>query len=141
MQTIFLSTVTSEFGDLRRRLANLAERTKKCQVRHQDNFFHRVVKTLQKLIEEVHESNYVVHLIGAQSGWCMPADQAKALLENDQHRNFESRFPDVAHQARQGNLPATQWEAWLGLYFGMRLIAFQLPTPTWTIGRRLASIA
>jgi hypothetical protein len=26
-------------------------------------------------------------------------------------------------------LPATQWEAWLGLYFGKRLISFQLKTP------------
>jgi hypothetical protein len=47
-QTVFLSTVSSEFGMLRQRLANLAQRTKKCLVRHQTDFFHRGVKTLQK---------------------------------------------------------------------------------------------
>ena len=36
MQTIFLSTVSSEFGPLRRRLANLTQRTKKCLARHSD---------------------------------------------------------------------------------------------------------
>ena len=45
MQTLFLSTVSSEFAKLRRRLANLAQRSKKCQVRHQDDFFHRGIET------------------------------------------------------------------------------------------------
>lgn len=129
MQTLFLSTVSSEFSMLRRRLANLCQRTKKCQVRHQDDFFHRGVKTLQKLVEEVQESTLVIHLIGAQSGWCIPVDQANAFLDDEKHRDFQLRFPDVAQQAREGNLPATQWEAWLGLYFGKRLISFQLKTP------------
>ena len=127
-QTIFLSTVSSEFGMLRQRLANLTQRTKKCLVRHQADFFHRGVMTLQKLVEEIEESSVVVHLIGAQPGWCVPADQATAFLDNDKHSGFESRFPEVALQAREGNLPATQWEAWLGLYFRKRLISFVLPS-------------
>ena len=126
-QTIFLSTVSKELDELRRRLANLAQRTKKCLVRHQDDFFHRGVKTLQKLVEEVQQSDLIVHVIGAQSGWCIPTDQATTFLS--QNIDFENRFPDVALQARNGNLPATQWEAWLGLFFGKRLISFQLQTP------------
>jgi hypothetical protein len=43
MQTLFLSTVSSEFSMLRRRLANLSHRSKKCQVRLQGEFFHRGV--------------------------------------------------------------------------------------------------
>jgi len=129
MPTLFLSTVSSEFGMLRRRVANLAQRTKKCYVRHQDDFFHRGVRTLQKLVEEVQESDLVIHLIGAQSGWCIPVDQANAFLDYEKHRDFQSRFPDVSKQAREGILPATQWEAWLGLYFGKRLISFQMETP------------
>ena len=127
-QTLFLSTVSSEFGILRQRLANLAQRTKKCLVRHQADFFHRGVKTLQKLVEEIEESSVVVHLIGAQPGWCVPADQATAFLDDDEHSGFELEFPEVALQAREGNLPATQWEAWLGLYFRKRLISFVLPS-------------
>ena len=93
-QTIFLSTVSSEFGMLRRRLAKLTQRTKKCQVRHQDDFFHRGVKTLQKLVEEIQDSTIVVHLIGAEPGWCVPADQAISFL--DQHPEFAQAFPDVS---------------------------------------------
>lgn len=52
-QTVFLSTVSNEFGTLRRRLASLGQRTKKCHIRLQDHFFHRGVKTLQKLVEEI----------------------------------------------------------------------------------------
>jgi len=123
-QTIFLSTVSSEFGMLRRRLANLTQETKKSQVRHQDDFFHRDVKTLQKLVEEIQDSTIVVHLIGAESGWCVPADQAISFL--DQHPEFAQAFPDVAAQGRLGELPATQWEAWLGLFFNKRLFGYQL---------------
>jgi tetratricopeptide (TPR) repeat protein len=125
-QTIFLSTVSNEFGALRRRLASLAQRTKKCLVRYQDEFFHRGVKTLQKLVEEVQQSDLIVHVIGAQSGWCIPADQAIAFL--NQNLDFEKQFPVVALQGRNGNLPATQWEAWLGLFFDKRLISFHLQT-------------
>ena len=73
-QTIFLSTVTIEFGPLRQRLANLAQRTNKCQVRHQDEFFHRGVKTLQKLLEEVYKSNLPIHLLGVQFSAASPLD-------------------------------------------------------------------
>ena len=128
MQTFFLSTVTAEFGPLPVQLAKLTQRTKKCQLRHQDDFFHRGVKTLQKLVEEVQESDLVIHLIGAQPGWCIPADQAGKFLDDEKHTGFESRFTDVVQQARQENLPATQWEAWMGLYFGKRLISFHFQT-------------
>ena len=47
MQTLFVSAVSSEFSMLRRRLANLCQRTKKCPVRNQGDFFHRGVKKLR----------------------------------------------------------------------------------------------
>jgi hypothetical protein len=37
----FLSSVSNEFGTLRLWLANLSQRTKKCNIRHQDDFFRR----------------------------------------------------------------------------------------------------
>jgi hypothetical protein len=125
--TVFLSSVSNEFGPLRRRLANLGQRTKNCHIRHQDDFFHRGVKTLQKLVEEIEQSTVVMHIIGDQAGWLIPADQANAFL--DQRPEFEHRFPEVAAQGRRGELPATQWEAWLGLLLGKRLFSFQLQSP------------
>ena len=128
-QTVFLSSVSNEFGTLRRRLANLGQRTKKCHIRHQDDFFHRGVKTLKKLVEEIEQSTVVLHIIGDQAGWSVPADQANALL--DQRPEFEERFPEVVAQARRGELPATQWEAWLGLLLGKRLLSFQLQSSSY----------
>ena len=98
---------------MRKRLAVLSQRTKKCLVRHQDDFFDRGVKTLQMLVEEIEASDVVVHLIGAEAGWCVPKDQAELFLQ--QHPKFNSRFSEAAEHAVQGELPATQWEAWLGL--------------------------
>ena len=123
-KTVFLSSVSSEFSPMRKRLADLSQRTKKCLVRHQDDFSERGVKTLQMLVEEIEASDVVVHLIGAEAGWCVPEDQAELFLQ--QHPEFNSRFSDAAELALRGELPATQWEAWLGLYFGKRVFKFQL---------------
>lgn len=123
-KTVFLSSVSSEFGQMRKRLALLSQRTKKCLVRHQDDFIERGVKTLQMLVEEIEASDVVVHLIGAEAGWYVPKDQADLFLQ--QHPEFSKRYSEAAEQALQGELPATQWEAWLGLYFGKRVFKFQL---------------
>ena len=109
-------------------MANLTQRIKKRLVRHRDDFFHRGVKTLQKLVEEVQESDLIVHLIGAQSGWCISAEQSAVFLE--QQPEFEARFPKVARQAKQGLLTATQWEAWFGLFLLKRFCSFSLLTET-----------
>ena len=123
-ETLFLSTVTNEFGTSEHSCAFL-DRTKTIHVRHQDDFFHRGVKTLQALEEEVVKSHFVVHIIGAEPGWSPPVDQVEAFL--DRHKSFVVGFPAVAAQARAGQLSATQWEAWLALYFGKRLYSYELP--------------
>ena len=124
-ETLFLSTVTNEFGAFRMRLARFLDRTKTIHVRHQDDFFHRGVKTLHALEEEIVKSHFVVHIIGAEPGWSPPVDQVEAFL--DRHKSFVVRFPAVAAAARAGQLSATQWEAWLALFFGKRLYSYELP--------------
>jgi hypothetical protein len=123
-KTLFLSTVTNEFGAFRMRLARFLERIKTVHVRHQDDFFHHGVKTLHALEEEIAKSDFVVHVIGAEPGWSPPVDQVQAFL--DRHKGFAERFPAVAEVARTGQLSATQWEAWLALFFGKRLYSFEL---------------
>ena len=93
-QTLFLSTVTAEFGPLRQRLAALLQRTKKVHVRHQDDFFHHGVKTLHMLEEEIAASQLVVHVIGKEPGWCPPVDQVEDFLSRQP--KFAQRFPDIA---------------------------------------------
>jgi tetratricopeptide (TPR) repeat protein len=124
-ETLFLSTVTKEFGALRSRLARFLARTKTIHVRHQDDFFHRGVKTLHALEEEVVKSDFVVHIIGSEPGWSPQPDQVEAFL--GRYAGFAERFPAVAQAARAGQISATQWEAWLALYFGKRLYGYELP--------------
>ncbi len=124
-ETLFLSTVTNEFGAFRARLARFLDRIKTIHVRHQDDFFHRGVKTLHALEEEIIKSGFVVHIIGAEPGWSPPVDQVEAFLERN--KGFVERFPAVADVARSGQLSATQWEAWLALFFGKRLYSYELP--------------
>ena len=93
-QTLFLSTATAEFGSLRHRLAALLQRTKKVHVRHQDDFFHRGVRTLQMLEEEVVAWQFVVHVIGKEPGWCPPVEQVDDFLSRQP--KFAQRFPDIA---------------------------------------------
>lgn len=114
-KTIFLSTVSNEFGDVRRQLANFGRRTHKLDIRHQEDFANPGVVTLRMLEEEVCKSDYVVHLIGLEAGWVPSRQQVEDFLAR--HPGFQTRFPDIAADALQGLISATQWEAWLGLYF------------------------
>ncbi len=122
-RTLFLSTVTGDFGPLRKLLGDLFSRTEVVHVRHQDGFFHSGVKTLQMLEEEVGRSELVIHVIGTNPGWSPPDDQVRAFLVR--HPDFEQQFPEVAADARQGEVSATQWEVWLGLFFGKRVASFE----------------
>jgi hypothetical protein len=124
-ETLFLSTVTKEFGEFRKRLARFLERTKKVHVRHQDDFFHHGVGTLRMLKEEIVKSHFVVHIIGAEPGWSPPVNQVEDFL--GRHPKFEQQFPEAAAVARAGAMSATQWEAWLALFFGKRLYGYELP--------------
>ncbi len=123
-KTIFLSTVTGEFLDLRRRLAGLVMRTQRVHVRHQDEFVQRGVLTLRMLEEEIRQSDLVVHVIGAKAGWIPSVEQVDEFL--GRHPDFAVRFADVVEAARKGEVSATQWEAWLALYFAAQGQAIRL---------------
>jgi tetratricopeptide (TPR) repeat protein len=122
--TIFLSTVTSEFGKLRTRLASLLGRTKRLHVRHEDDFVDRGVLTLQMLQEEIKASTLVIHVIGGELGSVPPTDQVDALLKR--LPDFALRFPEAVECARQGQLTYTQWELWLAAYFDRKLCSYQI---------------
>ena len=64
--TIFLSCVTNEFGTLRPKLTRMVQRTR-LLVRHQEDFAHHGVRTLQTLEEEIAASDVVLHIVGGQS--------------------------------------------------------------------------
>jgi hypothetical protein len=81
------------------------------------------VKTLHMLEKEILESDFVVHIIGAEPGWSPPVDQVEAFL--DRHKDFVEQFPAVAEAGRKEQVSATQWEAWLALYFRKPLFSYE----------------
>lgn len=119
---IFLSTVSGAFGSWRRRFARMVGRTKRVQVRHQDDFLQHGVTTLHTLEEEVQASQWVVHVLGHAAGWLVPSDQVVDFLER--HPGFAQRFAAIAQRGRDGQVSATQWEAWLAKFFGKRLLPY-----------------
>ncbi|MFO0977729.1 MAG: SUMF1/EgtB/PvdO family nonheme iron enzyme [Planctomycetaceae bacterium] len=125
-QTLFLSSVTSEFGSFRQRIAIFLQRTKSIHVRHQDDFFQRGVTTLRMLEEEICASSIVIHLIGKETGWSPPVEQVDEFLQR--HPDFLREFPQLADDVNSGLISATQWESWLARYFRIdRLLAFEFP--------------
>ena len=131
METIFLSTVSNEFGKLRQRLATWLKRTNRVHVRHQDDFFNHGVRTLQMLEEEVAASSLMIHVIGKETGWCPPLNQVEDFLER--HPEFANHFPVLIDTAKAGKVSATQWEVWLALFHRrkmkkeMRVLIFEFP--------------
>ena len=125
-KVLFLSTATTEFGPLRKQLADLLQRTKRIHVRHQDDFVHRGVRTLQSLQEEIKASDIVLHWIGRETGGMPPVEQVKELRQS--LPDLKSRFSDIVQLALEGKISYTQWEAWLAIYYGKRLCSFEMLT-------------
>ncbi|MEZ5942435.1 MAG: hypothetical protein R3C18_13660 [Planctomycetaceae bacterium] len=123
-KTLFVSTVTKEFGETRQRLARVVQRINRSFVRYQEDFSNNGVPTLLKLEEEVAKSDVVVQFIGADAGWKPPREQVQAFLKR--HPKFETKYPKVAESARKGVISATQWEAWFAIFFEKRMMAFQI---------------
>jgi hypothetical protein len=123
--TVFLSTVTREFGPLRQRLAATLRRTQRLHLRHQDDFVERGVITLRMLLEEIAASSVVVHVVGAEPGAVPPVAQVEELLQQPKLQGFAERFPEVVRLARAEQVTYTQWEAWLALHFDKRLCLYR----------------
>ncbi|MEL7265385.1 MAG: NACHT domain-containing protein, partial [Planctomycetota bacterium] len=138
---MFLSTVTREFGDARAELAQFCQRTKRVHVRHQDDFCNSGKTTLLMLADEVQKSDFVVHVIGDQPGWAPPIDQVRAFL--DKYPGFAEQFPQIvavaenaAHADDAEPITATQWEAWLALFFAKEIDLYSLFTGTVSPGQQ-----
>jgi hypothetical protein len=121
---IFLSCVTSEFGDVRTQLAGLIANGNSWKIRHQDNFLQRDTETdiLKKLFDEISASEIVFHIIGDQSGWKIPIEHVNRFL--NQYPTITSQFPKISVKMRSGALSATQWEFWIARFLRKHLYCF-----------------
>ena len=123
-QRLFLSTVTSDFGPLRDFLAEQL-RPSGFHVVHQREFIETGRNTLVKLAEFIEsESDIVLHCLGPSTGSVPPTEYTDELLRQcgeELHQRFRSLFEDDAFR----RLTYTQWEAWLGKFYGKLVLPYQ----------------
>ena len=120
--TLSLSADTKEFVVFRTRLARFLEQSA-IHVLHQDDFFHRGVKTLHALEEGIASRSSSFTSSAPSPAGTHPSIGARLP---QRHKGFVERFPAVAGTAREGQLSAAQWKAWLALFFGRRLYSYEL---------------
>ncbi|QTF93775.1 tetratricopeptide repeat protein, partial [Halomonas sp. BM-2019] len=118
---IFLSTVSAEFRSYRDTLRHYLERPN-VTVKVQEDFIVTGTETLDMLDEYIRRCDVVIHLVGDMTGAMAQAPSVAAIRER--YPDLGHRLPPVADCLGAGGPPLsyTQWEAWLALYHGRRLI-------------------
>jgi tetratricopeptide (TPR) repeat protein len=118
---LFLSTVSAEFKDYRevlRRNLNLPDVT----IQIQEDFIAGGTPTLDKLDLYIRECDAVIHLVG--DGLGSQAKPRSLAYLNKQYPDLSSRFPALGEflSPEGPSLSYTQWEAWLALLHGRKLL-------------------
>ncbi|MCW5667986.1 MAG: tetratricopeptide repeat protein [Piscinibacter sp.] len=118
---LFLSGVSAEFGNLREPLRRDLSRAD-VSVAVQEDFAAGGATTLEKLDDYLSICDGVVHLVGDMTGAFAQPPSVAAIRKR--YPDLGDRFPALApFLADHGpGLPYTQWEAWLALYHGRRVI-------------------
>jgi hypothetical protein len=112
--SVFLSTVTDEFGAYRVKLEGDLTRHD-VAVKVQERFKDLGGDTLDKLDVYVAHCDAVVHLVGEMCGAAADAGQQQALVAK--YPDLPRRLPPLGGALADGAaIPYTQWEAWLALY-------------------------
>ena len=112
--SVFLSTVTDEFGAYRVKLEGDLTRHD-VAVKVQERFKDLGGDTLDKLDIYVAHCDAVVHLVGEMCGAAADSGQQEALVAK--YPDLPRRLPPLGGALADGAaIPYTQWEAWLALY-------------------------
>jgi hypothetical protein len=112
--SVFLSTVTDEFGAYRVKLEGDLTRHD-VAVKVQERFKDLGGDTLDKLDVYLAHCDAVVHLVGEMCGAAADAGQQEALVAK--YPDLAQRLPPLGGALADGAaIPYTHWEAWLALY-------------------------
>ena len=124
---LFLSTVSAEFRNYReilRHNLNLPDVT----IQIQEDFIAGGVPTLEKLEFYIRQCDAVIHLVG--DGLGSQAKPRSLAYLNERYPELASRFPILGEflSPEVPSLSYTQWEAWLALLHGRKLLIC-VPSP------------
>jgi formylglycine-generating enzyme required for sulfatase activity len=121
---LFVSSVTDEFGAFRPLLAANLTQSGVINVIVQEGLLSTGTDTLPKLDDYIRLCDFVLHVVGDQTGGPPKRTEVPDLL---------ARYPDLVSKLKLNGqelaaLTRTQWEAWLAVYHGKDLyIATPLP--------------
>ena len=118
---LFISAVSAEFAPYRDALRRDLTQPE-VSVAVQEDFIASGSVTLDKLDEYLRACDGVVHLVGDMVG-AMAGEPSVAVIRR-RYPDLPKRLPMLAPFLAPGGpgLPYTQWEAWLALHHGKRLI-------------------
>jgi hypothetical protein len=117
---LFLSCVSDEFGDYREDLRN--ELTSPyVEVKIQENFKGLGEATLEMLAQYITACDAVIHLVGDMSGSLPVPSSVDNLLKKQPHLRHDLESQNMG-RAALGSLTYTQWEAWLAIVLGKKLL-------------------
>src|SRR5215475_12194928 len=117
---IFLSTVSDEFRDYRDQLRHDLTRPN-VEVKVQEDFKDSATVTLDKLDLYITHCDAVVHLVDDMTGADAGPESTRAMLAK--YPQLPVRLPPLRQPLAEGRaISYTQWEAWLALYHGKRLV-------------------
>jgi len=123
---IFLSTVSAEFRRYRDALHHSLDRPN-VTVKVQEDFIPTGTETLDMLDQYIRQCDVVIHLVGDLTGAMAQAPSVAAIRAS--YPDFADTLPVAAFLAAGGPpMSYTQWEAWLALHHGKRLI-IAVPEP------------
>ncbi|GLT24638.1 hypothetical protein GCM10007933_41270 [Zoogloea oryzae] len=117
---VFLSTVSAEFRSYRDALRHSLDRPN-VTVKVQEDFIATGTETLDMLDQYIRQCDVVIHLVGDMTGAMAQAPSVAAIRTN--HPDFATKLPVADFlETNSPPMPYTQWEAWLALHHGKRLI-------------------
>jgi len=124
---LFLSTVSNEFRSYRDELRRQLKRPN-VDVHVQEDFISTGTETLDKLDSYIASCDAVIHLVGDMTGAWAPVDVSRSL--HSRYANLAESLPPLAPSFETGTPPLsyTQWEAYLAIHHGKRLV-IALPEP------------
>ncbi len=122
---LFLSAVTDQFKTLREELGEQFIRGGYHVVQQKD-FTGIGVNTLVMLAKFIeHNSDVVLHLVGSDVGSVPDTDVTTNLIRHCGEDKLRERFPKLFVDDAYLHLTYTQWEAWLGRFYGKHVVLFQ----------------
>lgn len=123
---VFLSTVTSEFGELRREITKDLDDVPDVHVQVQERLGRGGRTLLETLDDHVaNRADALIHLVGKEPGEMIRPAERDWLLKT--YRDFLIRLPFLTEdlQADPPTVSYTQMEAWLGIYHGKDVHEFR----------------